>query len=171
MSQIVVQWNDRKNRHEIFVDGTRQYFVTFNKQTNPARCKVMDVRYAKLLEVPAEAPPIGIKAIVAMIKDGSLKGLQDERQQRRIEASEIARRVKAAISPRLKAIAEGLIRTGRAGKRREYDRGMLRLECLTGGFYWISLDGSRVVRGARLPTADELQPKFIEAMERAGTLQ
>jgi hypothetical protein len=63
------------------------------------------------------------------------------------------------ISSRAKAIAQGLIRTDRAG---------LRLECLTGGFYWIALNGSRVLRGARLPTAEELQPKFIEAMARAG---
>ena len=72
------------------------------------------------------------------------------------------------ISPRAKAIAQGLIRTDRAGARGVYDRGTLRLECLSGGFYWIALNGSRLLRGTRLPTADELQPKFIEAMERAG---
>jgi hypothetical protein len=72
------------------------------------------------------------------------------------------------LSPRAKAIAEGLIRTDRAAKHGVFDRGMLRIECLGGGFYWIALNGSRLLRGARLPTADELQPKFIEAMERAG---
>jgi len=35
-----------------------------------------------------------------------------------------------AISPRAKAIAEGLIRTDRAGKHGVYDQGMLRLKCL-----------------------------------------
>ena len=73
-----------------------------------------------------------------------------------------------AISPRARAIAEGLIRTGRAGKHGVYDHGMLRLECLAGGFYWISLDGSRVLRGAKLFDAEELQPKFADAIERAG---
>jgi hypothetical protein len=72
------------------------------------------------------------------------------------------------ISPRAKAIAQGLIRTDRAETHGVYDRGMLRLECLSGGFYWIALNGSRLLRGARLPTAEELQPKFIEAMARAG---
>jgi hypothetical protein len=72
------------------------------------------------------------------------------------------------ISPRAKAIAEGLIRTDRAGRHGVIDQGMLKLECTKGGYYWVSFDGSRVVRGARLPTADELQPKFTDAMERAG---
>jgi hypothetical protein len=72
------------------------------------------------------------------------------------------------ISPRAKAIAQGLIRTDRAGTHGVYDQGMLRLECLSGGFYWIALNGSGLLRGARLPTAEELQPKFIEAMARTG---
>jgi hypothetical protein len=45
---------------------------------------------------------------------------------------------------------------------------MLRLECKKGGYYWISLDGSRIFSGAKLFDAEELQPKFAEAMERAG---
>jgi hypothetical protein len=73
-----------------------------------------------------------------------------------------------AISTRARAIAEGLIRTRRAGYSGVIDRDMLKLECLSGGFYWISLNGSRLLRGARLPTAEDLQPKFIDAMERAG---
>jgi hypothetical protein len=72
------------------------------------------------------------------------------------------------ISPRGKAIAQGLIRTDRAGTRGIYDRGMLRLQCVSGGFYWIALNGSRLLRGPRLPTAEELQPKFCDAMERLG---
>jgi hypothetical protein len=72
------------------------------------------------------------------------------------------------ISSRAKAIAQGLIRTDRAGMQGVCDRGLLRLQCLSGGFYWIALNGKRVLRGARLPTADELQPKFTDAMERAG---
>ena len=46
---------------------------------------------------------------------------------------------------------------------------MLRLECHRGDdYYWIALDGSRLLRGKWLPEADELQPKFIDAMERVG---
>jgi hypothetical protein len=56
-----VEWNEHKHRHEIFVDGARQYFITFNDQTNPTRCDLMDAGYAKIMEVPAEAPPIGIR--------------------------------------------------------------------------------------------------------------
>ena len=36
-------------------------------------------------------------------------------------------------------------------------------------YYWISLDESRVLRGAKLFEAEELQPKF-RAMVRAGAL-
>ena len=72
------------------------------------------------------------------------------------------------ISPRAKAIADGLIRTDRAGKHGIYDQGMLRLERRGGGFYWIALNGSRVLRGNALFNADELQPNFTEAMAEAG---
>ena len=72
------------------------------------------------------------------------------------------------IFGRARTIAEGLFRTRRAARHGVVDRGMVRLECTKGGYYWISLDGSRVVRGDRLPTAEELQPKLIDAMERAG---
>ena len=73
-----------------------------------------------------------------------------------------------AISTRARAIAEGLIRTRRAGYSGVIDQGMLKLECTKGGYYWISLDGSRVLRGSTIFEADELQRKFIDAMERAG---
>jgi len=74
----------------------------------------------------------------------------------------------AHLSDRARAIAEGLIRTKRAHYHGVFDQGMLRLTCRTGGFYWISLDGRFVLRGKMLFEADELQPKFIDAMERAG---
>ena len=45
---------------------------------------------------------------------------------------------------------------------------MLRLKCKKGGYYWVSLDGSRILSGTKLSNAEELQPKFIDAMERAG---
>jgi hypothetical protein len=76
--------------------------------------------------------------------------------------------IEATLSSRAKAVAEGLVRTRHAKRNGAVDREMLRYECKKGGFYWISLDGNRVLRGATLSMAEELQPKFIEAMERAG---
>ena len=72
------------------------------------------------------------------------------------------------LSPRAMAIAEGLFRTNRAGRRGVFGQGVLRLKCKKGGYYWISLDGGRVLSGSKLSDAEELQPKFIEAMVRAG---
>jgi hypothetical protein len=74
----------------------------------------------------------------------------------------------SALSARAKAIATGLIRTARAGKHGVFERGILKLERRGGGYYWISLNGDRILSGNRLFDADELQPKFIDAMERAG---
>ncbi len=62
------------------------------------------------------------------------------------------------ISERAKAIAQGLINSDRVRHKGVFDQGMVRLECVRGGYYWISLNGASV----------ELQPKFIEAMEWAG---
>ena len=46
---------------------------------------------------------------------------------------------------------------------------MLRLECHgSDDYYWIALDGMRLLRGRWLSEAEELQPKFIDAMERRG---
>jgi hypothetical protein len=47
----------------------------------------------------------------------------------------------SAISARARAVAEGLTRTKRARHSGVLDQGMLRLECMTGGYYWISLIG------------------------------
>jgi hypothetical protein len=74
----------------------------------------------------------------------------------------------SGVNERAKAIARGLGNAGRAGTGVQPDNGMLRFECLSGGYYWISFDGSQVLRGATISEAEELQPKFIEAMERAG---
>ena len=71
------------------------------------------------------------------------------------------------VSEATKAIAQGLIISGRA-RSPQFDGGMLRLECLSGGFYWISFEGRRVLRGKLLLEADELQRRFIDDMERAG---
>jgi hypothetical protein len=76
-----------------------------------------------------------------------------------------------AISPRATMIARGLIVTKRAVEPISENRGMLRLKSRTGGYYWIPLDGSRILSGATLPSAEELQPKFIAGMERAGSFK
>jgi len=80
----------------------------------------------------------------------------------------IAKPADPATSERAAAIVRGLVRTNRAAKGVASDQGMLRLECLTGGFYWISLDGLGIRRGTALAAADELQAKFQDTMERAG---
>ena len=72
------------------------------------------------------------------------------------------------LSARAKAIAEGLIRTDRADRHGVIEHAMLRLASRKGGFYWISLDGGRLLRGADLFGAEELQAKFRDTMERAG---
>ena len=74
-----------------------------------------------------------------------------------------------AISARARTIARGLITTKRAAGIISMDHGMLRIRYRTSGYYWISLDGRRVLRGKVIFGADELQPKFGDAMERAGT--
>jgi hypothetical protein len=74
----------------------------------------------------------------------------------------------AKISARATMIARGLLATKRATGIISMDRGKLRLKCGSGGYYWISLDGSKMLRGMLLSQADELQPKFTDAMEREG---
>jgi hypothetical protein len=70
-------------------------------------------------------------------------------------------------SPRAAAVAEGLVRTGRASDPITTD-GYIRLVAGAGQHYWVSSDGQRVLRGPDLGDADELQAGFIAAMERAG---
>src|ERR1700676_5122791 len=53
-------------------------------------------------------------------------------------------------------VARGLIRTKRAAPLINVDHGMLRLGCLGGDSYWVSLDGRRVLRGEALFEANEL---------------
>jgi len=70
-------------------------------------------------------------------------------------------------SPRAQAIAVGLARTGRAAKFRGF-AGFVRAEG-GGAIYWISGDGTRVLRGDTIDSADELQRGFLEAMVKAGS--
>jgi hypothetical protein len=71
------------------------------------------------------------------------------------------------VSQRAKAIAEGLVRSGRAAKFR-VAAGFVRANG-GGAIYWISADGTRVLRGDAVDSADELQPGFLQAMVRAGS--
>lgn len=72
------------------------------------------------------------------------------------------------ISSRANSIAQGLLRTERAVGVISVEYDMLRLRCCSGGNYWIDFDGGRVFRGKTLFKSDELQPTFVDAMERAG---
>lgn len=72
------------------------------------------------------------------------------------------------MSLRATSIARGLLRTERAVGIISIEQGTLRLTCRSGGFYWIMLEDARVYRGKTFIKAHELQPKFIDTMERAG---
>jgi hypothetical protein len=72
-----------------------------------------------------------------------------------------------SIMPRAKAIAEGLVRTGRATKFQVVG-GFVRADGV-GLTYRVSDDGARVLRGLLPDTADELQLGFIDKMVRAGS--
>jgi len=74
----------------------------------------------------------------------------------------------AAFSLRATSIARGLLVTKRAVGVISEDHGKLRLKCRLGGYYWISLDGRQLWLGRVFSTSDELQPTFIDAIERAG---
>ncbi len=65
------------------------------------------------------------------------------------------------------AIADGLTRTGRASDV-EYHPPYLRIRASHGGYYWVSFDGTKVLRGWHLGDVEELQAGFVEAMEREG---
>jgi len=71
-------------------------------------------------------------------------------------------------STRAGAIARGLLRTGHAIGIINLEYGMLRVQCCTGGNYWISRNGRRVYQGQTLRAVNSAQSEFIEAMSRAG---
>ena len=72
-----------------------------------------------------------------------------------------------APSERALAIARGLIRTQRSSDVNAVE-GYLRLPSGEDEFYWISFDGSHLLRGHRREFAEELQPGFTDAMARVG---
>ena len=93
---------------------------------------------------------------------GTVQGARD------VQGSRAVRFEGKAPTWRAGAIANGLIRTRRAANAQPGE-GFIRLKATGGGFYWVSFDGFRLLRGDTFWDAEELQPKFIEAMERAGS--
>ena len=115
--------------------------------------------------VQFESKPRAVEGPAAFFLHGTL-AISEPRGDNRM--AEVAKPDEPVMSERAAAVARGLVRTGRATKGIGSDQGMLRLQCLSGDFYWISIDGSDVRRGSTLREADELQAKFTDAMERAG---
>ena len=69
---------------------------------------------------------------------------------------------------RARAITDGLLATGRAANPAQIV-GFIVLAARSGGFYWVTNDGHRLLRGDRLEDADDLQPNFVETMVRTGS--
>jgi hypothetical protein len=74
---------------------------------------------------------------------------------------------KIEVSDRARAIIEGLIRT-RRGSDPHIAGAYVRLRSKIGGFYWVRIDGTRLLRGDDVDDAEQLQVSFTEAMARAG---
>ena len=73
-------------------------------------------------------------------------------------------------SRRARAIAVGLVRTGRAYEPRTIDT-YIRLRARAGKagrFYWVAVDGGELLRGDALDMAEELQQTFADAMANTG---
>jgi hypothetical protein len=68
---------------------------------------------------------------------------------------------------RAMAIADGLIRSGRASHPQAAS-GFIRLAGISGDCYFVSFDGKRLLRGNTVEHASALQPGFIDAMARKG---
>lgn len=68
------------------------------------------------------------------------------------------------------AIAEGLIRSGRALPKADRLGSVIRLETVRSSFdfYWLSIDGKELRRGRMLLEAEPLVPGFVEAMRLLG---
>jgi hypothetical protein len=72
------------------------------------------------------------------------------------------------LAGRARAIVDGLVRTGHGSDPRFADA-YVQLRAKIGGFYFVALDGARLLRGDTFEEAEELQAKFVEAMARAGS--
>jgi hypothetical protein len=74
---------------------------------------------------------------------------------------------KTEVSDRAQAIIEGLTLSGR-GSDPEVVRSYVRLRARIGGFYWVRIDGSQLLRGINVYTAEPLQESFTESMAQAS---
>ena len=74
---------------------------------------------------------------------------------------------KPNVSDRARAIIQGLMLTGR-GSDPQGAGAYVRLRSKIDGFYWVRIDGSRLLRGNNVDGAKPLQEKFTETMARAG---
>jgi hypothetical protein len=76
----------------------------------------------------------------------------------------------SGASRRARAIAVGLVRTGRAYDPRKVGT-HIRLRARAGRagqFYWVAIDGGDLLRGDALDMAEQLQQTFADAMAKAG---
>ena len=89
--------------------------------------------------VQFEGQPRAVEGPAAFFLHGTL-AISEPREGNK--SGEIAEPDEPEMSERAAAVTRGLVRSGRAAKDIRYEEGMLRLQCLSSGFYWISLDGS-----------------------------
>ena len=78
-------------------------------------------------------------------------------------------RVRLRPSETARAIALGLVRTGRALDTRVIAGDTLRLGRKAGGFYWLDFNGHELRQGPTLIDAEPLQGGFVAAMKVAGS--
>jgi hypothetical protein len=71
------------------------------------------------------------------------------------------------MSNQARAIIADLVRTER-GSEPEIASTHVWLLARAGRFYWVRLDGGRLLRGNNIDDAEQLQESFTETMARAG---
>lgn len=76
-------------------------------------------------------------------------------------------RLASHASAKAWAIATGLVNTGR-GVTPVAVRGYICVRSARAGYYWISNTGDRLLYGLGIDSAVDLQPGFVESMERSG---
>lgn len=76
------------------------------------------------------------------------------------------------LSDRALCVAAGLGRSGRVHimppGSANIARGYMRLERVSGGHYWLAVDGSRLLKGRDVTEAEAISPGFVSAMEKLG---
>ena len=67
-------------------------------------------------------------------------------------------------SAQARAIARGLILSGRGRRQQDIGDGYIALERRAGGFYFVPFRGDELRQGPTLAEAEPLQPSFVAAM-------